>query len=243
MWVYLSPHFDDIALSCGGLVWEQTRAGELVEIWNICAADPPAGALSTFAQALHDRWQTGAQAATQRRQEDLAACRVMGAQQRNFWLPDCIYRPGGESGLFYYASEQALFGELHPGELPLVEQLAEAFKAHLQPEDQVVCPLSLGGHVDHRLTRLAAEQLGRSLWYYADYPYVLGIEQPFEPLQRLGWIRRVFPVSEAALAAWWDAIAAHESQVSTFWPNLEAMQRAIGAYCQSVGGVQLWHPA
>ena len=24
-WVYLSPHFDDVVLSAGGLVWEQTR--------------------------------------------------------------------------------------------------------------------------------------------------------------------------------------------------------------------------
>jgi LmbE family N-acetylglucosaminyl deacetylase len=240
MWIYLSPHFDDIALSCSGLVWEQTQAGEHVEIWNICAGDPPAGALSAFAQALHDRWQTGAQAARQRRQEDQASCQVMSAHQRNFWLPDCIYRPGGESGLFFYDSEQALFGELHPGETPLVEKLAGAFQELLQPEDQVVCPLSLGGHVDHRLTRLAAELLGRSLWYYADYPYVTSIARPFAALQEAGWKHQIFPVSEAGLAAWWEAIAAHKSQVSTFWPNLEAMHDAIRSYCQSVGGVQLW---
>ena len=28
-WIYLSPHFDDAVLSCGGLIWEQTHSGDL----------------------------------------------------------------------------------------------------------------------------------------------------------------------------------------------------------------------
>jgi hypothetical protein len=58
-WIYLSPHFDDVAFSCGGLVWEQTELGDEVSIWTICAGEPPPGPVSKYAQSLHDRWKTG----------------------------------------------------------------------------------------------------------------------------------------------------------------------------------------
>lgn len=242
-WIYLSPHFDDVALSCGGLVWEQVLRGEAASIWTICAGDPPPGALSPFAQSLHRRWETSSQAAQERRLEDQASCQALGADWRYFKLPDCIYRPGGESGLFYYASEEALFGDIHPGELVMIANLADALRQGLPGDAQVVCPLTLGGHVDHRLTRRAAEQLGRNLWYYADYPYVLDSEQPFEEMLQAGWTSRVFPVSEAGLAAWQASIAAHQSQISTFWPSVDVMEAAMRAYWQEQGGVRLWRAA
>ncbi|MBN2499463.1 MAG: PIG-L family deacetylase, partial [Anaerolineales bacterium] len=54
--IYLSPHLDDVALSCGGLVWEQAQAGMAVEVWSVCAGDPPPGELSEYARSLHARW-------------------------------------------------------------------------------------------------------------------------------------------------------------------------------------------
>ena len=66
-WIYLSPHFDDVALSCGGLLWEQAQAGEGASVWTICAGEVPAGQLSPFAQSLHERWEKGQGAAVQRR--------------------------------------------------------------------------------------------------------------------------------------------------------------------------------
>ena len=242
-WIYLSPHFDDIALSCGGLVWEQAQRGEAPAIWTICAGDPPPGELSPFAQSLHARWEASPQAAQERRLEDQAACRELGADWRYFDLPDCIYRPGGESGVFYYASEESLFGEVHPGELPLMATLAEVLRQALPGDAQIVCPLTLGGHVDHRLTRRAAEQLGRAVWYYADYPYVMRSAQPVQEVLQGSWTSRVFPVSEAGLAAWQASIAAHQSQISTFWSSLEAMAAAMREYWQAEGGVRLWQRA
>ena len=66
-WIFISPHLDDIALSCGGLVWELAHAGDQVSIWTICAGEPPVAPLSPFAESLHDRWQTGAEATQRRR--------------------------------------------------------------------------------------------------------------------------------------------------------------------------------
>ena len=166
----------------------------------------------------------------------------MGAGWRHFEVPDCIYRrgPGGE---FLYDSEEALWGGLHPGEAALVEQWASARAAGLPGTAQVVCPLGLGSHADHLLTRAAAERTGRPLWYYADYPYVLQQAERLEQMGSEGWEAQTLPVSAAGLAAWQAAIAAHASQISTFWPDLAAMQAAIAGYCSQNGGIKLWKRA
>jgi LmbE family N-acetylglucosaminyl deacetylase len=240
-WIFLSPHFDDIALSCGGMVWEKAQE-EDAPVWTICGGEPPAGELSAFAEALHTRWQTPSEAVRQRQMEDEASCQLLGASPLHFPIPDCIYRPGGDSGIFYYASEESLFGDLHPAEQPLVERLAQELAQALPENAQVVCPLTLGGHVDHRLTRAAAERLGLSLWYYADYPYALQAAETLKTHQEAGWHSQVHPISLAGLHAWQEAIAAHRSQISTFWPDMEAMRAAIRAYWQAESGIRLWKP-
>jgi len=237
--IYLSPHLDDIALSCGGLVWQQAQSGESISIWTICAGDPPAGALSPFAEALHTRWQTGRDAYQQRRQEDRLSCEVMRAGCTHLALPECIYRQS-ITGEFLYDSEESLFGPLHPAEQTLVERLAGQLAAALPPDAQLVAPLALGGHVDHRLARLAAERLGRPLDYYAEYPYVLKSGDVLDDLRRQGWAAVVHPVLEPGMMAWQAAVAAHASQISTFWAGVGEMEAALQAYCRQVGGIPLW---
>jgi LmbE family N-acetylglucosaminyl deacetylase len=138
-WIYLSPHFDDIALSCGGQVWEQAQAGQAVSIWTICGGEPPDGPLSAFAQEHHERWGTGRQAVAARREEDIAACKILSAAYRHFDLPDCLYRrvddfpgrPEEEIGkpFFPYDSHDALFGSIHPAEERLVDEQPPNWKA------------------------------------------------------------------------------------------------------------------
>jgi LmbE family N-acetylglucosaminyl deacetylase len=238
-WIYLSPHFDDVALSCGGLLWEQAQAGDTAAVWTVCAAEVPPGSLSPFAQSLHERWGTELATIVQRRAEDVRSIHLLGAGARYFGFPDCIYRRDADSGVHLYASEEALFGELHPTEDSLVAQLSTELAQEIPVGAQVVAPLALGGHVDHRLVRAAAEKLETPLWYYADYPYI-------EESGEAEWVRLEekehldFAVSEAGVEAWVASIAAHASQISTFWPDREAMQAAIKAYHQQVGGVRLF---
>jgi LmbE family N-acetylglucosaminyl deacetylase len=238
-WIYLSPHFDDVALSCGGLLWEQAQGGEAVAVWTICAGEIPPGPLSPFAQSLHERWGTELATIEQRRVEDVRSCHHIGAGARHFGFPDCIYRRDADSGVHLYASEGVLFGELHPAEDPLVVQLSNELAQEIPAGAQVIAPLTVGGHVDHRLVRAAAERLELPLWYYADYPYI-------EYTDEAEWARLEqrehldFAVSEAGVEAWVASIAAHASQISTFWSDREAMRAAIKDYHQRVGGVRLF---
>ncbi len=239
LWVYLSPHLDDAVLSCGGLIWQQTQSGERVEIWTLCAGDPPNAPLSPFAESLHARWQTDLNAPDHRRAEDLTSCALVGALARHWPLPDCIYRRDAQ-GRYLYASEEAIFGPVHPAEEGLIEDLAAQLRREIPAQAQVIAPLTIGLHADHRLARAAAQRLQRSLWYYPDYPYVLSRPEHLGLLLSADWSSQVFPLSAAAITRWAQATAAHVSQISTFWPDQDAIHPALLGYATLVGGVRLW---
>src|ERR671924_35132 len=55
--VYLSPHLDDAALSCGGAIARHSSAGARVLVVTICTALPsPEGPFSSFAEEQHRQW-------------------------------------------------------------------------------------------------------------------------------------------------------------------------------------------
>lgn len=49
--LFLSPHFDDVALSCGGMIDQLIGAGATVEVWTIFSGFP-ASPFSTLAPCL-----------------------------------------------------------------------------------------------------------------------------------------------------------------------------------------------
>jgi LmbE family N-acetylglucosaminyl deacetylase len=239
-WIYLSPHFDDAVLSCGGLIWEQASRGEDVEIWTVCAGPIPPGPLSPFAAELHARWGTGLASVGARRAEDEAACRAVGAVGRYFDLPDSIYRRLPGSGAALVTRRDDLWLPYPAAEEEQAERIASWILRSLPRRYHLVCPLGVGGHLDHRLVRAAVERLKQPLWYYADYPYV--VKEAFEPRRWLGPGYCVYSrfLRPPALNAWRAGVAAYASQISSFWSGLAEMEQAIAAFATSRPGHSLW---
>jgi LmbE family N-acetylglucosaminyl deacetylase len=209
-----------------------------VEIWTICAGDPPPGPLSPFAERTHADWGTGSAADTValRRVEDRNAARRVGAVAHHFSVPDCIYRRSAAGDLLY---TQSVFTPVAPQEAELVDEIAGLLRSRLTAQDTVVCPLAIGGHIDHVLTRRAAEQLSRPLLYYADIPYLFKAGEPLAALTG-GMPAAIYSVTEGGAHAWQDGIAAYASQLSTLFPSLIDMRLQIEGYRQQVGGIRLW---
>ncbi len=127
-------------------------------------------------------------------------------------------------------------------EVDLVEPLSQLL-AKLLPEDtELVCPLALGNHVDHQMTRAAVEKLERRTWFYADYPYATDHLGQIEAMEKSDWRKQLFPVSEFGMESWKNAVAAYRSQISSFWLGAEAMKKELEDYREFFGGVMLWHP-
>jgi LmbE family N-acetylglucosaminyl deacetylase len=236
-WIYISPHLDDAVLSAGGLIHDQIRAGTCVEIWTLVCGFPPEADLSPFAQVLHFQWgfSSAEETVRLRRAEDERAASIVGAKALHFDdFPDCIYRRGADGELLYPLD---VFVNPHPAEADLPAKMTAALVSRLAPDDVLVCPLGIGGHVDHITVRKAVEGLGRPLWYCADVPYLLDHPEALGPLTNGARIE-LQNVSSAGLSAWQDGIAAYASQISMLFDSLESMLEAIEKYGRE--GVGLW---
>jgi LmbE family N-acetylglucosaminyl deacetylase len=237
-WVYLSPHFDDAVLSCGGMIWEQVRSGDVVEIWTVCAASaPPEGDLPEFARLLHAALKAPEREVSRRRGDDRAACAQVGAVPRYGRLADCIYRRL-PSGAPLIVQNDDLWLPVHPGEAGLVGKLARWMRRSLPREANLVCPLTLGNHTDHRLVRSAAESLKRELYYYADFPYSAQGSWAEPGLAEEGLYRK--EVSPEGLRAWQEGIAAYGSQAERLFGSLGEMRVRVEEYWKNGGGSVLW---
>ena len=178
--IFLSPHLDDAVLSCGGILAHLVNEGATVQVVSIFAGQPNlASPLSDFARYQHQMWGDPTEAYHTRQAEDKAALNSLGLQPT--WLPflDCIYRGQPEEGLWYYTSDDDIFGPLHPAEFGEVTAITQAIQTCLPPdlnrsESMIYSPLTVGNHVDHQLTFMAALQLlaqGYPVCFYEEFPY------------------------------------------------------------------------
>ncbi len=239
--LYLSSHLDDVVLSCGAQIYDQTQAGKDVLVVTVMAGDPPE-TISGYAQSLHDRWELLVEAGAARRAEDLAACRILGADAHHWPIPDCPYRTDPQTGESLYLSDDDIFGDVHPAEMTLVQSVADRI-ATLPTADRVLAPLTIGHHVDHLLVRSAAEMLyAERLIYYEDYPYAQETAKQERTLRSQSHPLKpcVVAVSEAARQAKIEAILAYRSQLSTFWTDHADLKRQVFGYMDEVGGERLW---
>jgi len=178
--------------------------------------------------------------------KDIASCEHLCASHRHFDIPDCIYRriePSAtdpDSTNFLYPNEETIFGPIHPADHPLIHALSRDLKTLFPPKCEVVSPLTIGNHVDHVVVRAALEDTDHRLWYYADYPYVLEHIHDLEMWEMSGLERNLFQISPQGLTAWQASIAAHQSQISTFWSSQSAMETAIKTYSRQLDGIVLW---
>jgi LmbE family N-acetylglucosaminyl deacetylase len=230
--IVLSPHLDDAALSCGGLIAGAVSAGERVLVVTICSAAPdPAGPFNPLASQLHTDWRLAPdQVVSARLREDAAALAVLGAEIRYLGELDCIYRLPD-----VYDSSSALFGAPHAAD-PLQPRLQSAFTALAAefPHARFYAPLAIGEHVDHQLTFLAAAGLP-NLSFYEDFPYVIrdGARE-----QRLARIGRQFTLQtqpiDAVIAQRIQSIDCYASQLANLFGSNAAMPEAVRRYAAAI---------
>jgi hypothetical protein len=128
---------------------------------------------------------------------------------------------------------------IHTFETNLDADIAAALTSELQPDDKVVSPLAIGGHLDHVLTRLAAEHLDCPIWYYADIPYIINNPEMLASATK-GLKETLYPISEKGLGGWQSGIAAYATQIQMLFETGEKMQEAIRVYWEGQHGVLLW---
>jgi hypothetical protein len=241
-WIFLSAHFDDVALSAGGLVWELARCGDRVEIWTICAGNPPVDKpLPEYAQLLHGFWNIGEDVPRKRSLEDAACCRLLGASTyRRYTVPDNIYRYHPMAGEPVIKENEDQFISLEPDESYLIPLVTDFILKNLPETCELVAPLSIGSHRDHVLTRRAAECTGLPLWHYADYHYLVYGEHTLSDWLPTGAKVFLLEISPTGLKAWQDGFACQRSQIPLLYVDEDDMRNSIRKYLKSGYGFTLW---
>ncbi len=233
--LFLSPHLDDVAFSCGGLVAILSDAG-----WHTVLATVftrtilPAKGFALACQ-LDKGLPEDVDYMALRRQEDLHAAAELGVSAVHWLdLPEAPHRG--------YESAPALFGTILQTDTivhDVAASLADLDRA-LQPT-LVLAPQGLGNHVDHQLVVQAALQVFTppQLAFYRDAPYVMRnpdaravVGIPETPDSSIA-IARVLHRKIAASSA-------YTTQIGFQFGGAPALAEAMRAFAEQEGG---GHPA
>ncbi|MGI9028619.1 MAG: PIG-L deacetylase family protein [Ilumatobacteraceae bacterium] len=168
--VFVSPHLDDVAFSCGGTVSALGEAGwrtVVVTAFTASAANPTGFALAC---QLDKGLPPDVDYLAVRRAEDEEFARRAAVDQLHWLdLPEAPHRG--------YGSADALFGDLSATDdvaIVLDQRLARCLDA--ESPDLVLAPQALGAHVDHlRVVDAVLAVVPPSLpvWWYRDVPYAI----------------------------------------------------------------------
>ena len=238
--VYLSPHLDDVVLSCGGTVHRQARSGGTVLVITIFAGEYEGAVLSPFALEQHAYWSNPPRPMALRRAEDAAALALLEAEVLHLDYLDAVYRasPGDQ---WLYVDLETLFGDVQPDDPVGGEEtrdLAERLAALIPPPDQTViyAPLGIGHHVDHQIVHRAARHLfaaGYPVAFFEDFPYSeragaleSALDEAGDGQLRLD----VVQLDAGDLSARVLALGYYRSQMALLFGGTEAMASRVWAF-------------
>ena len=224
--LFVSPHLDDVAFSCGATVsWLASRG------WHCVLA-------TAFTRSVHN--PTGFALACQtdkglpvdvdymalRRQEDAACGQALGTEAVR-WLD---FAEAPHRG---YDTAAQLFAPPHMGD-SVVEPLSQALSAlcrELQPAI-TFAPLALGAHVDHvqlqRAVRLAVGAQALVAWY-RDMPYAMRAGDD------AGSADAAVALGDRHLQAKLDGCACYGSQLGFQFGGVQDMRAALASFAHAEG--------
>ncbi len=231
--LFLSPHLDDVAFSCGGAFAALAQAGWQCVLLTVFTRSVPSPTGFALACQTDKGFAPDVDYLALRRQEDAAAAQLLGATAVR-WL-DLAEAP--HRG---YHSPADLFADLLPDDAASRElaPLLAVEIAALEPQ-LLFAPQGFGWHVDHRHVMQAVQTEAPPslpvLWY-RDTPYI--IRQPgAKPAPELpaDLVETVMPLSGAALAAKVAASRAYASQIGFQFGGAEQVQTKLAHLATAEG--------
>lgn len=228
-WLFLSPHLDDAVLSCGALIASQVhkRPVSVLTIFTECSPGPHTRAAKSF---LRQCAEADAQSLfIARKCEDAQVLAGLGVEFRHLGATDALFRrrnaSAGASAIGKVLPElvhryptyrfDIALGRVSRGDHELIENLQEVIAKEVtdQSAGLVFCPVGVGRHVDHLITRTIGERSAAGTVFYSDFPY----NQNQQPDQAFVNSRELKPWQ------WKDGIEDKHERVRQYVTQLDAL--------------------
>lgn len=184
---FISPHLDDAALSCGGLLAELSTKTDVTVITVFTTARPSHYTLSAKKALKDSSYATASKLYKARREEDIKAFEDLPITLTHLNEEESLYRlkahPSDLESLIgqfipefvhvypTYALHIAK-GKISSDDQPLIERISDKLKT-LIPEGSVVfAPEGIGNHIDHLVVKNSVKNVFEPvLWL--DQPYLI----------------------------------------------------------------------
>lgn len=182
-YIFLSPHLDDVVLSCSGALCSLRAQGCTVLVITLFAGDP-LPPFSPLAQSFHRLWKAPDEAPyTKRKEEERQAMMSLGIEYAWLGWLEVLYRQ-----VDLACAEDICNPAIDPRRDHMFSTLSSWFTdlSRTFPTAQFVAPLAIGAHRDHLVTREAACHTlnPHFLIFYEDFPYAAFQPQEVNPLAR-----------------------------------------------------------
>lgn len=187
-WLVLSPHLDDAVLSCGALLQASAAKREVTvaTVFTESGPEPYTRAARSF---LRQCAVTDARSLYEaRRAEDSGVLAEVGIGIVHLGMADALFRQRREPRIaralwsrlapeFRHRYPTYRFdiarGKISHGDGPLITQLQRTVAELLDGSgaELLFCPVGVGRHVDHLITRMVGEKFTDKVVFYSDFPY------------------------------------------------------------------------
>ena len=200
--VFISPHLDDAILSSGGLLLRLASKTETTVVTVFTEALLPP---YTFSTRVNLKMCGGHKDARElfklRREEDIAACKAIGARHVHLGFQDASFRKKENASIISRAIGKIfpeadhiyptyrfniISGKISKNDkhtLMMLEKKLRLFKKKAG-NCIIFCPIGLGGHVDHIIVREVCRKVFPTVVFWEDYPYNLKTESRHNSVQK-----------------------------------------------------------
>lgn len=186
---FISPHLDDAALSCGGLINFLAGKTDMTVVSAFTAISSPPHTLSAKAFLRQCQSADAEKLFADRKSEDAKVLGAIGVKTEYWDFIDAQWRKKGQQNWLEKITGKILpeFSHIYPtyrwhvvvGKISRRDDdLKDSIKKYLayimnaQEKFFIFCPLGTGKHVDHLIVRnCCLEASGDSLILWSDFPY------------------------------------------------------------------------
>jgi len=192
--VFISPHLDDVALSCAALI--QQLSGKtpitIVNVFTAADTQPYTFSARKFL-SQSGKFFDALQVFEERVREDQKVLNQFKVTVVNLGLVDALFRKRSarsslgrfipEINHLYPTYRWHILNSINPHDSAL-QQLESALQRWNNSRTVVFAPYGIGNHVDHQLARQVCQQVFSEVVLYSDFPYNIRTQSYGTPIKR-----------------------------------------------------------